>query len=119
MPAFLESEKRDMKYEIQKLNLNPVFIAVRLYWLKTKPGAHIHKTLVVWTLDLHLDLSAWVYIYQQWGNYHRKLKAPTHKSAASKNNKEELFKCIRNKQNPNNGIAPQLDRNLKIVSHDS
>lgn len=54
-----------MKYEIQKLNLNPVFIAVRLYWLKTKPGAHIHKTLVVWTLDLHLDLSAWVYIYQQ------------------------------------------------------
>lgn len=42
-------------------------------------------------LDLHLDLTVSMYIYQQWGNYSRKLQAPTHKSAASKNNKEELF----------------------------
>lgn len=29
-------------YEIQKLNLNPGFISVHLYWVKTKSGAQIH-----------------------------------------------------------------------------
>lgn len=49
--------------EIQKLKLNPSFIVAYLYWVETKTRAQMHENFG--DLDLHLDLTVSMYIYQQ------------------------------------------------------